>query len=95
MSDQLALITENQANLILDMVLNRYKKRMYTYTSNNYTPQQKKSLEKYKEKLQEFASNPRVAPLAADDEMLLKMPDTHIMTSEYDVLRDDGVRNAA
>lgn len=49
-------------------------------------------LKKYKGMLQMHATDPLFSPLSATDDDLILLPDTNILTSEFDVLRDDGVR---
>lgn len=41
-------------------------------------------------KIESIITNPFYAPLMASDEQLRKLPNTYVMTAEYDCLRDDG-----
>lgn len=43
------------------------------------------------EKLLEMIAGPKLSPLFADDEVIQQLPETFILTCQYDVLRDDGI----
>jgi len=47
--------------------------------------------EKILEQLEKFVLDKRASPLSASDSDLVALPRTHIMLSEFDPLRDDGV----
>ena len=38
--------------------------------------------------------NPYIAPLMADEEMLIGLPRAYVMTAGYDIIRDDGIMYA-
>ena len=42
----------------------------------------------------EKMTNPYIAPLMADEEMLLGLPRAYVMTGGYDIIRDDGIMYA-
>ena len=39
----------------------------------------------------EKLTNPYIAPLMADNDMLLELPRAYVMTAGYDLIRDDGI----
>ncbi|KAL8198548.1 UNVERIFIED_CONTAM: hypothetical protein K2H54_015643 [Gekko kuhli] len=39
----------------------------------------------------ELVVSPKLSPLVAGDEVIRQLPETFILTSQYDVLRDDGI----
>ena len=45
----------------------------------------------WKNKIKKMAFDPRIAPLMSSDEVLSKLMRTHIMISNYDQLRDEGL----
>lgn len=42
-------------------------------------------------KLSETMAGPKLSPLFAEDEVIRQLPETFILTCQYDVLRDDGI----
>ncbi|XP_077168862.1 arylacetamide deacetylase-like 4 [Paroedura picta] len=42
-------------------------------------------------KILEMATGPKLAPLFVDDEVIRQLPETFILTCQYDVFRDDGL----
>nr|XP_039257558.1 arylacetamide deacetylase-like [Styela clava] len=81
------LLKRTSSNWIPDT----YKKREYEKPKLRSTENEIKLLESYKKKLQKFANDTTFAPLSASDEELKLLPRTHILTCEYDILRDDGI----
>ena len=43
----------------------------------------------------EKLKNPYIAPLMADEDMLVGLPGAYVMTAGYDIIRDDGIMYAA
>ncbi|CAK8691511.1 unnamed protein product [Clavelina lepadiformis] len=75
-----------------DLVPERYKSRGYNNTMATFTEDEKSMLtDEVLSHFEKHYLDVRVAPLMASDEILAKMPRTHILVCEYDTLRDDGV----
>ncbi|CAK8691558.1 unnamed protein product [Clavelina lepadiformis] len=75
-----------------DLVPERYKSRGYNNTMATFTEDEKAMLtDEVFSHFERHYLDVRVAPLMASDEILAKMPRTHILVCEYDTLRDDGV----
>ena len=66
----------------------------YTIANIEEYPEPNPSIEvdsEWKKKIKKMAFDPRVAPLMSSDEVLSKLMRTHIMISNYDQLRDEGL----
>lgn len=72
-------------------VYSRYKRPMPAVPPYKPNLVETEMLKKYKSLLQTNAADILFSPLAAEDDELKLLPDTQILTSEFDVLRDDGV----
>lgn len=73
------------------LVPEQYKRQMPALPPYKPNLVETEAMKKYKRMLQMNAADPLFSPLSAKDDDLKLLPDTNILTSEFDVLRDDGL----